>query len=84
MRKEEEESYFTPTMAKSGDGGSWADPAEESESSCIPPTAAKKEEGKLIMNMGRIKAAVNGSIPLSSVISTKTGPSQRKPGGARY
>ena len=58
----------------SGEGVSWADAGSGSdtiESSCIPRYSADGKEGKVIVNMNRIKAAVNGRIPMAAVLSTK-------------
>ena len=74
MEGEEDEpltgNAFTPTIVPSGDGGSWADPSGEPEGG----SGFNKKGSKLIVNMDRIKAAVNGSMVASiALVISNTG-----------
>ena len=77
----------TQAIIPSGNGGSWAEStAEHQESSFFPPSGAaangKGSGTKMLLNMGKIRVAVNGLTPMSSVLPVKPA-TGRKAGGAR-
>ena len=77
------------TIIPSGNGGSWAEAtAEKEESNFFPPSGAAanvKVSGTTPMglNMGKIKSAVNGFIPMSSALSTKPVTGQKAVGARK-